>query len=433
MNRNHIRGSRKRFARATAWGAHVGVVALAAVLVAGCSSSTGSTAAHSPSGSPAAVVQPAAHGVEAAIETIPWSQVGPGWMLALWSPVVGHQPGTKPAPNEPARDEVTTTLYLVDPVGGRYPITTFPPGYTARLLDWSNDGSHALFRAAKAGSVNDDTAISVDLRDGKQTTLSVVDGGPIGYARPDGTAVLIGKGHYPDRPSLQRVDLVGNQELMYPVGPDYKGGALPTPDGAQVVLGSTKGLALMGSDGTPGKALPVPGKLSACSPVRWWTSKVVLARCTDGTPLFLDGSALASARRRRDTDRAHRRQFRSGRRSRIQGRLRRRRRVAIAERHVPSVHRRVRHRVPVPPDPRRAHHEGERAGPVRQCDRQRRERRQAGARCEGRLRSRHLAGGLRPGGQRLHHSARADCQRRQRHRGDRLPGSEVTGCRPRPT
>ncbi len=137
MNHKHIRGSRKRFARATAWRAQVGVVALAAVLAAGCSSSTGSTAAHGPSSSPAAVAQPAAHGVEATIETIPWSQVGPGWMLALWSPVIGHRPGEKPAPNEPTRDEVTTTLYLVDPAGGRYPITTFPTGSTAWLIDWS--------------------------------------------------------------------------------------------------------------------------------------------------------------------------------------------------------------------------------------------------------------------------------------------------------
>ena len=282
MNHKHIRRRPKRFARAAAWRAQVGVIALAAVMAAGCSSSTGSSAAHGPSGGPAAAAQPAAHGVEAAIDTIPWSQVGPGWMLAMWSPAISHHPGAKPAPNEPPRDTATTTLYLVDPAGGRYPITTFPPGSTAWLIDWSADRSHALFNAAKPGPVDDGTVISVDLRNGKQTTFAVVDGSPTRYARRDGTAVLIAKGHYGERPSLQRVDPSGNQELMYPVGQDYKGGALPTPDGAQVVLGSTKGLALMGNDGTPGKALPVPGKLSACAPVRWWTSTVVLARCTDG-------------------------------------------------------------------------------------------------------------------------------------------------------
>src|SRR5882757_4627076 len=107
------------------------IAALAAVMVAGCSSSTDSTAVHGGSGSPASSTStststtPAAHGVEAALETVPWTQVGPGWMLATWSPVSGGSPGEPPAPGEPSRDTATTTLYLVDPAGGRYAITTF--------------------------------------------------------------------------------------------------------------------------------------------------------------------------------------------------------------------------------------------------------------------------------------------------------------------
>jgi len=270
----------------------VGVIALAAALAAGCSSST---AAHSPSQSPAApsstvVAEPAAHGVEAPIETIPWSQVGPGWMLALWSPATGHRPGETPAPNEPTPDKVARTLYLVDPAGGRYPITTFPAGSTAWFVDWSGDRSHALFHEIKPGSASGDTAISVDLRNGKQTTFPVIKGGdPFGYARPDGTAVLTAVGRDRDRPWLERVDLAGNKELRYPVGPDYKQAALPTPDGSQVVLGSSKGLALMADDGTPGKTLRVPGQLTACTPVRWWTATVVLAHCEDAANISTTG------------------------------------------------------------------------------------------------------------------------------------------------
>lgn len=78
---------------------------------------------------------------------------------------------------------------------------------------------------------------------------------------------------------LERVDPAGNQQLTYPVGQGYEGGFLPTPDGSQIVIGTSKGLALMGNDGSAGKALPVPGGLTHCSPVRWWTSTVVLARC----------------------------------------------------------------------------------------------------------------------------------------------------------
>jgi hypothetical protein len=261
--------------------ARVGVVALAAVLAAGCAPSTGTPAAQGPTEAPRVAAQPAAHGVEAAIDTIPWSQVGPGWMLALWSPAISHRPGEKRDPNEPDAREVTTTLYLVDPAGGRYPITTFQPGSTTRLLDWSGDRGHALLYTTKPGSLYDESAVAVDLRNGNKTTFPIADGGPVAYARPDGTAMLVSKGHYPDRPSLQRVDLSGKEELTYPVGPDYRGGALPAPDGTQLVLGTANGLALMGSDGTPGKQLPVPGNLTVCGPVRWWTSTMVLASCTD--------------------------------------------------------------------------------------------------------------------------------------------------------
>jgi len=48
----------------------------------------------------------------------------------------------------PYPNKVATTLYLVDPAGGRYPITTFPPaGDSAglELVDWSGDGTRALF------------------------------------------------------------------------------------------------------------------------------------------------------------------------------------------------------------------------------------------------------------------------------------------------
>ena len=63
------------------------IAALTALMLAGCSSPTGSTAAHGTSASPGSPTSttaalPAAHGVEAAIGSVPWSQVGPGWMLA---------------------------------------------------------------------------------------------------------------------------------------------------------------------------------------------------------------------------------------------------------------------------------------------------------------------------------------------------------------
>jgi hypothetical protein len=276
--------------RGKTWRSQVGILALAAVIVAGCSS-TGSTAGHEPSGSPATststtVAQAAAHGVEAAIGAVPWSQVGPGWLLATWSPAPGRRHGQTPAPGEPTLENSNTTLYLVDPAGGRYPITTFPPsttGESPRLVDWSGDGSRALLEGPGG-------LIDVDLHTGKQTAITIPDAIiPAGfnviarYTRPDGKAVLLSRTIGPSgQASLERIDLAGNHQLTYPVGPDFRGQYLYTPDGRQLVLGTASGLALMGNDGTPGKALAVPGK-NTCSPVRWWdgAAATVLTSCDE--------------------------------------------------------------------------------------------------------------------------------------------------------
>src|SRR3954468_13376448 len=125
-----------------------GLVTVAAVMLAGCSSSTGSTTvpgtSSSPATSPSTPAAPAtpaaAHGVEATKADVPWSKVGPGWMLAMWSPVTPRMPGVPPAPDELTVHEPSTTLYLVDPQGNRYPITTFAPGADPQLIDWSGNG-----------------------------------------------------------------------------------------------------------------------------------------------------------------------------------------------------------------------------------------------------------------------------------------------------
>lgn len=280
----------------------VGLVALAAVLVTGCSTSTGSTTAHSASSTPAAprstTVAPAtpaaAHGVEAAITDVPWSRVGPGWMLAMWSPVALHMPGVQPAPDEPTPDEATTTLYLVDPAGNRYSITTFGPGDkgTKELLDWSGDGSHALFGAKYPAP---QTVISVDLHTGAQTTIPV-NGYPR-YTHPDGKALLVSADNNENVPgTLKRLDLAGNVKQSYPT--DKLGGAgmfsgdyLESLDGTQLVLAtanernevasqSANSLVVVSNDGTIIRTLKSPMPKGRCSPVRWWTSTVILANCS---------------------------------------------------------------------------------------------------------------------------------------------------------
>ena len=264
------------------------VAFLAATMLAGCSSSTGSTAAHGTSASPATsapVVQPAARGVEGPIGSIPWSQVGPGWMLATWSPVVGSRPGVEPKPGEPTRETATTTLYLVDPAGVRYPITTFPPpGKLAapKMVDWSSDGSHALFYGEYD---KPQTVIDVDLHTGTQTRVPIADGSPR-FARPDGTELLVTNhfGDYSVSARLARVDLAGKQQFAYPtdkLDSKFNGPSIFTPDGTRLVLGTSTGLVVMNNDGAVVSTLSVPDR-SPCTPVRFWDEQpgaTVVAQC----------------------------------------------------------------------------------------------------------------------------------------------------------
>ncbi len=263
------------------------VVAAIAVVVAGCSASTGSSAqrstpATSPSSTQAAPM--AAHNVEAPIQDVPWSEVGPGWMLAMWNEATPTDAGDEVSPGEPTPYNAATTLYLVDPQGGRYAITTFAaPGENGQLptlADWSGDGSRALFY--RQG--DDLTVIEVDLHSGAQTSFTVARGYAVTprYTRPEGKAVLLLKSNDLDSAaSLRRVDLTGKEQLTYPVaklGSEFNTSVLSAPDGTRLLLGTANGLALMGNDGTPGRALPVPDA-SSCTPTRWWDTDVALARC----------------------------------------------------------------------------------------------------------------------------------------------------------
>ncbi|HVQ48655.1 MAG TPA: hypothetical protein VMS92_01305 [Mycobacterium sp.] len=266
-----------------------GLAAVAAVMLAACSSTT-TTGVHGTSGVPAAptpttVQHAVAHGAEAPIDAVPWSEVGPGWLLAMWSPATPTKAGAQP----PEGDPPPTTLYLVNPEGGRYALTTFPAaddGGRPHLVDWSGDGSRALFYD---GTDRDRTVIEVDLHTGTQTTFTVKNGYSTTprYTRPEGKAVLLSKSNDVDGPpSLKRVDLAGNDQLTYPVeqfgsklGPEF----LSTPDGTQLVMGTeTGGLAVMGNDGTGIKTLPVLGQ-GYCTPTRWWDKEatVTVADCHD--------------------------------------------------------------------------------------------------------------------------------------------------------
>lgn len=260
--------------------------AVAAVLLAGCSSGSTSQQATTAAGAtassaPATSAKMLGLGEEAAANTVPWSEVGPGWVLTTWSPV-------------PAQDgfdklgSATTTLYLVNPEGGRYPLTTFPPpgeAYTPQLIDWSGDGSHALFLDWGTSTIADkSTSLLVDLHTGAKTSVAI--DGDTRFTRPDGKALLrTNSSNDNGPPRLDRYDLTGKHQLTYPVDKlpgKFNGNYLSTPDGTRLILGTDVGLVRMGNDGTIGATLAVPG-YTDCSPTRWWDDSTILATCNVGS------------------------------------------------------------------------------------------------------------------------------------------------------
>ncbi len=227
---------------------------------------------------------PLARGVEAPRSAIPWSQVGPGWTIATWGPTPGVAPGEQPPAGTPGPEHETTKVFLVNPIGGRYLVTTLAPPASWQIADWSPDGRRALLLQRATGGTVDQLDLTTGAVHKVASEPSLLRAS---YSQPAGRAVLVGRDVPATgdalRPALVRLGLDGTQQQSYPmdfpkVG-QYDGSWLSTPDGTQLVMGARKGMAVVGNGGTIIRELTVPGG-AGCSPVRWWDGGVVLATCS---------------------------------------------------------------------------------------------------------------------------------------------------------
>jgi TolB protein len=278
------------------------IISAAALVMCSCSSNgtaiSARPSARSAVSAPSAPSALLASGVELPASQIPWKQVGPGWILATWSPTLGLHSGQTPPAGQPTAAPLT--LYLLDPAGQRYAITTFPlappsEGHTPRLVDWSGDGRHALFEDEYAAGGHG-TITEVDLATGaKQTFPGSCCSASFAYSRPTGQAILLSNngtrsGDYWPTYTLERIDRSGTKQLTFPTdrlgaAGKFDGRYLQTPDGKQLVLGTDNGMVVMGNDGVVVRQLPMPGPRSSCAPLRWWTSAVILAACDTPPPI----------------------------------------------------------------------------------------------------------------------------------------------------
>jgi TolB protein len=207
--------------------------------------------------------------------------------------LVEFSPGDAVAPGSPSQPG-PVTLYLVDPDGGRYDITTVQSNGDAapgNLVAWSGDGRRALFTAPII--IADRPAMrtkltELDLTDASShsfTVTGIVE--DAGYTRPTGASVILSVGTaFPT--TLERLSRTGAVEVTYPTAfptaGSSTGGFLYTADGTEVVMGTTAGLEVVSNNGQPLTALPVPSGGSYCIPKSWWGGGAVLAACGASLP-----------------------------------------------------------------------------------------------------------------------------------------------------
>jgi hypothetical protein len=220
---------------------------------------------------------------------VPWSKVGPGWALALYS-ATHEGEGVKPKAGP-------STLYLVSPQGGRYKLVTWSaksPQAQWELLAWSGDAKRALFTSGPvfldAGRQH---VYQLQLRTGHVTSFTLpARVNAVGYSRPDGLNILAEKGTLGGGTStltLQRYSLTGKlqKSLARVKGLDLLAGFGGVPSapynsaGTELAAGTANGLELVSNAGGVVRKLPIQGTSDGCSAIRWWSKSTVLATCTN--------------------------------------------------------------------------------------------------------------------------------------------------------
>jgi hypothetical protein len=243
------------------------VIALAvgaAAAAASLSVAVPAMAAHPPS---ARVLAAGQTGTRAAV---PWSKVGPDWALAMFSAAQG---------GEGIRAQAgPSTLYLVDPAGGKYSLFTWPalsPVALWQLRAWSGDTRRALF-TSQSGTREE--VHQLQLGTGTITSFTLpANVTVVGYTRPDGLNIIAAKWSG-SAGTLQRYSLTGRLQKTLASVRDISQVAYQ-PDGVTLAASVADGLELVSNGGGVIRTLPVPGANGGCSPVRWWTANTILASC----------------------------------------------------------------------------------------------------------------------------------------------------------
>ena len=221
---------------------------------------------------------------------VPWSQVGPGWTLVTYTTATLYaaRPGAG-----------ATTLYLVDPAGGKYVMYYWPHVPASGgvfLLAWSGDGTRAMLEVATSPS-SVEQLDQLTLATGTLTRLPLpASAFPVGYTRPDGLAVLAYRSLVsPPEDQLARYSLSGGLEtVLFTQKTTGNGSGLvpfDNPDGTAIAL-----IVVQGGVSAAGHTVLVSNagvvirrysSADSCVVVHWWTASQLLTRNCAGQRLFV--------------------------------------------------------------------------------------------------------------------------------------------------
>ncbi len=220
-----------------------------------------------------------------ATSQIPWSEVGPGWHVALYDSDKSDPSGPGDVRDGP------TVLYLVGPDGTLYEAHAWPSGtFAGPLLDVRPDATAALV-AVSLGSdrvqfeqvdVTAGTSFVVLDRSWPETSYGAFPH-VVSFTRPTGTNHVVYQSDGVTERLIRQTDgatVATLYEQDYVEGPDHLTW-LYHYDGTAVVIGHHAGLALVSNSGTLQAQLWVPPD-RVCEPVRWWDADTVLAACRGG-------------------------------------------------------------------------------------------------------------------------------------------------------
>ncbi len=226
--------------------------------------------------------------------SVPWDQVGEGWVLAT------IDRGSYGKSNNELRVRARS-LELISPEGVRYslyattrePLENHVDPSNFSLISWDPVARTALLK--RYVSVFRAQAIRLDLETGASQTLALPKNEMATGLRPDGAGVL-------SQTFSGRILSIAWDGTRSVVGETRsQGGVIATPDGTALVIGERHHLTLMPLDGSTTRVLATPGE---CRPLRWYDDTQLLASCFSrrGSRLVtvgIDGTVTPRASMRR--------------------------------------------------------------------------------------------------------------------------------------